>query len=128
VPGSGGYPELPANFWANAMTGAFADAPFRPAGPAQRFASVLPATPQIARFEFVASGANDTVGLLVVVSSAADPVPPALPLAVEAAVRSDKHAALKEATIAFPSFATALGVLVALGVAVAVGVAVAKDA
>jgi hypothetical protein len=123
--GSGGYPELPANFWADVFIGAFTGAgvPFRPAGPAQRIASVLPATPHIARFEIEASGANDTVGLLAVVGSADDPVPAALPLGVEAAVRSDKHLALRETTIDHAAFVTAIGVLVALGVATAVVVA-----
>jgi hypothetical protein len=127
--GSGGYPDLPANFWADVFTGAFTGAgvPFRPAGPAQRIASVLPAAPHIARFEFEASGASDTVGLLAVVGSAADPVPAALPLTVETAIRSDKHVALKETTIAYPAFASAIGLLLLLGVATAAVIVVARE-
>jgi len=62
---------------------------------------------------------------MAVVGSAADPVPATLPLAVETAVRSDKHVALKETTIALPAFATAIGVIVLLGIATVAVVAVA---
>jgi hypothetical protein len=124
--GTSGYPDLPAQFWNSAPGDGPDTGTWKPLGPAITIDDLAPGEPRIARFEWTAHGADDTVGLLAVITSPDDPVPTTLPLAVETAVRADKHVALKEVTIATPSYAIVLLTLAILGV-VAGGIILAEE-
>jgi len=112
-----GYPDVPAGFWDHHLDDTFDATHWKPLGPAQTLAELVPASPEVVRFDWTASGSNDTIGLLAVVSSADDPLP-ALPLAVEAAVRADKHLALRECNVDPATYKIVLEVAAIIGLVV----------
>jgi hypothetical protein len=116
------FPDLPPDFWARHLGDTFDTAHWKPLGPAQKIIDLEPASPRVARFDWTASGSNDTIGILAVVSSTEDPLPAGLTLAVETAARTDKRVALRECDVDPATYKLVLGVLAVIGLVVLVAV------